>query len=100
MNPDPLEQVRLLKNRVEQEIAKMGFELLSFSIEPEGEGDAVLELSLGVSQESLSTPEEREQSKIDADFEAMMLGSIESSDDDSSNEKQKELNDLMDEWEL
>lgn len=96
MNPDPLEQVRLLKKRLEQEVGKMGFELLLFSIAPEGEGDAVLEISLGISPESLSTPEEREQLKIDADFEALMLGSI----DDRDDEKQNELNNLMDEWEL
>jgi hypothetical protein len=74
----------------------MGFELLLFSIAPEGEDDAVLEVSLSISPESLSTPEEREQLKIDADFEALMLGSI----DDSDDEKQNELNNLMDEWEL
>lgn len=93
---DPLEQVRLLKKRLEQEVGKMGFELLLFSIAPEGEDDAVLEVSLSISPESLSTPEEREQLKIDADFEALMLGSI----DDSDDEKQNELNNLMDEWEL
>jgi hypothetical protein len=96
MMTDPLEQVRLLKKRLEQEVGKMGFELLLFSIAPEGEDDAVLEVSLSISPESLSTPEEREQLKIDADFEALMLGSI----DDSDDEKQNELNNLMDEWEL
>ena len=95
---DPLEQIRLLKKRLGQEVGKMGFELLAFSVAPEGEDDAVLEISLSVSCESLSSPEEREQLKIDADFEALMLGTIEFNDSD--NEKQNELNNLMDEWEL
>ncbi len=99
---DPLEMVKLLKARFEQELDGTGLELHGFAISPTEEG-GVLEVAIRVTPAALQTAEAREQAKIDADFEALMSGVPLRETDDEEPEVPKaeaELDELMRDWEL
>lgn len=104
---DPLEQPRLLKAAIERELKGTGMELApnGFAVVPTDEG-AMLELAIKITPEALQTAEQREQAKIDADFEAMMSGvPLRESDDDpepidESEAQLDELKDSLKDWDL
>lgn len=102
---DPLELPRLLKARIEKELDGTGLELAGFAVSPTDEG-AALELAIKITPEALQTAEQREQGKIDAQFEAMMSGvPLRESDDEPEPEdpeeaKLAELKDQLKDWDL
>lgn len=81
---NPIEQFRVLANRLRQEIDGMGLEMVGYSIVPsfsvpgQPDGTDMMQVVFAMKAECLLTPEERkanrEQSLLNDEFESMMKG--------------------------
>ena len=110
---DPLNPVKVLRDRLTAEAAAMGLELVQFAISPAHDTQPdLIQAVFRVTETAVKTPEEREQDSFDSMFEQIVSGatkdeeieSIKKSivDDEDKIEKARReaLEMLKEDWEL